>query len=67
MKYSVKNHRPSIIHLIEDLPEEGFLPINALLAVGAVHQHLVKFGLRSDANIIVRILFKWNQSIQRDI
>ena len=30
----------SIIHLIEDLPEEGFLPINALLAVGAVHQHL---------------------------
>ena len=24
-----------------------------LLAVGAVHQHLVKFGLRSDANIIV--------------
>ena len=43
----------SIIHLIEDLPEEGFLPINALLAVGAVHQHLVKLGLRSDANIIV--------------
>ena len=43
----------SIIHLIEDLPDKGFLPINALLAVGAVHQHLVKLGLRSDANIIV--------------
>ena len=43
----------SIIHLIEDLPKNGFLPINALLAVGAVHQHLVKLGLRSDANIIV--------------
>ena len=35
------------------MPDKGFLPINALLAVGAVHQHLVKLGLRSDANIIV--------------
>jgi glutamate synthase (NADPH/NADH) large chain len=43
----------SIIHLIEDLPKQGNLPINALLAVGSVHQHLVKLGLRSDANIIV--------------
>ena len=43
----------SIIHLIEDLPQEGNLPINALLAVGSVHQRLVKLGLRSDANIIV--------------
>jgi glutamate synthase (NADPH/NADH) large chain len=43
----------SIIHLIEDLPKQGNLPINALLAVGSVHQRLVKLGLRSDANIIV--------------
>ena len=43
----------SIIHLIEDLPKEDHLPINALLAVGSVHQHLVMLGLRSDANIIV--------------
>ena len=43
----------SIIHLIEDLPKQGSLPINALLAVGSVHQCLVKLGLRSDANIIV--------------
>ncbi|MDC3225400.1 glutamate synthase large subunit [Gammaproteobacteria bacterium] len=43
----------SIIHLIEDLPQEGNLPINALLGVGSVHQRLVKLGLRSDANIIV--------------
>ena len=43
----------SIIHLVEDLPKPGSLPINALLAVGSVHQHLVKLGLRSDANIII--------------
>ena len=43
----------SIIHLIEDLPDKDKLPINALLAVGAVHQKLVKLGKRSDANIIV--------------
>ena len=43
----------SIIHLIEDLPKQGSLPINALLAVGSAHQRLVKLGLRSDANIIV--------------
>ena len=35
-----------IIHLKESLPEKGSLPINALLAVGCVHQHLVKIGLR---------------------
>ena len=43
----------AIIHLVEDLPDEGKLNINALLAVGAVHQKLVKLGKRSDANIIV--------------
>ncbi len=30
----------------------GLLPIHALLAVGAVHQHLTRVGLRCDANII---------------
>jgi glutamate synthase (NADPH/NADH) large chain len=29
------------------------LSINALLAVGAVHQNLVRLGLRSDANIVI--------------
>ena len=43
----------SIIHLIEDVPTEGRLIINALLAVGAVHQNLVELGLRSDANIVI--------------
>ncbi len=32
---------------------EGHLPIHALLAVGAVHQHLVACGLRSDCNLLV--------------
>ena len=29
------------------------LPVHALLAVGAVHQHLIKAGLRCDANLVV--------------
>ena len=33
--------------------EEGKLPVHALLATGAVHHHLVRLGLRCDANIIV--------------
>ena len=33
--------------------EQGKLPVHALLATGAVHQHLVDTGLRCDANIIV--------------
>ena len=43
----------SIIHLDEQLPEAGQLPINALLGLGAVHQELVKLGLRSDVNLVV--------------
>jgi len=31
----------------------GKLPVHALLATGAVHHHLVRLGLRCDANIIV--------------
>ncbi len=42
-----------IIHLIEKLPSKNKFSINALLAVGAVHQKLVSLGLRSDANIVV--------------
>ncbi|MEX0729562.1 MAG: glutamate synthase large subunit [Aquisalimonadaceae bacterium] len=33
--------------------EEGWLPIHALLATGAVHHRLVSKGLRCDANIVV--------------
>ena len=33
--------------------ERGKLPVHALLATGAVHHHLVRTGLRCDANIIV--------------
>ena len=32
---------------------EGELPINSLMATGAVHHHLVRNGLRCDSNIIV--------------
>ena len=42
-----------IIHLDEILPKCNSLSINALLAVGCIHQELVKLGLRSDANLIV--------------
>ncbi|MEY8240237.1 MAG: glutamate synthase large subunit [Cycloclasticus sp.] len=33
--------------------QQGLLPVHALLATGAVHHHLVKVGLRCDANIVV--------------
>ncbi|MEC8568776.1 MAG: glutamate synthase central domain-containing protein, partial [Pseudomonadota bacterium] len=36
---------------------EGFLPANAVLATGAVHHHLIKTGLRTDANILVETGF----------
>ena len=42
-----------IIHLNEKLPDSNKLSINALLAVGCIHQELVRLGLRSDANLIV--------------
>ena len=32
---------------------DGFLPVHALLATGAVHQHLVRAGLRSACNLAV--------------
>lgn len=36
---------------------EGELPINAFMATGAVHHHLVEKGLRCDSNIIVETGF----------
>jgi len=33
--------------------KQGKLPVHALLATGAVHHHLIKTGLRCDANIVV--------------
>jgi glutamate synthase (NADPH) large chain len=32
---------------------KGRLPVHSLLATGAVHHHLIKRGLRADANIVV--------------
>ncbi|WP_255376108.1 glutamate synthase central domain-containing protein, partial [Oleiphilus sp. HI0080] len=37
--------------------EQGKLPVNAFMATGAVHHHLVEQGLRCDANIIVKTGF----------
>lgn len=42
-----------LIVLSDNGLKKGILPIQALLAVGAVHQHLTSVGLRCDANIIV--------------
>ncbi len=42
-----------ILILSDRYLEKGRLPVHALLATGAVHHHLVKSGLRCDANIIV--------------
>ena len=49
---SAKNGN-TIIHLKESLPDKNLLPINALLAVGCVHQKLVKLGLRSKVNLVI--------------
>jgi glutamate synthase (NADPH/NADH) large chain len=37
--------------------EQGKLPINAFMATGAVHHHLVEKGLRCDSNIVVETGF----------
>jgi glutamate synthase (NADPH/NADH) large chain len=42
-----------ILMLSDRYLEKGKLPVHALLATGAVHHHLVRLGLRCDANIIV--------------
>jgi len=42
-----------LVMLSDRYIERGKLPVHALLATGAVHHHLVRKGLRCDANIIV--------------
>jgi len=42
-----------IIVLSDRNIREGYIPVHALLAVGAVHHHLIESGLRCDANIVV--------------
>lgn len=42
-----------ILILSDKKLKEGELPINALMATGAINHHLVDMGLRSDANLIV--------------
>ena len=42
-----------IIHLKESLPSRGLSSMHALMAVGAIHQALVKNALRADANIVI--------------
>ena len=42
-----------ILMLTDRYLGKGKLPVHALLATGAVHHHLVRLGLRCDANIVV--------------
>ena len=46
-----------ILVLSDRAIEKGKLPINAFMATGAVHHHLVEQGLRCDANIVVETGF----------
>jgi len=44
----------TVIVLLSDFhPQHGRLPLHALLATGAVHQHLIRVGLRCECNLIV--------------
>ncbi len=49
---AVRDGKVLLILTDKDL-KEGELPVNALMATGAVHHHLVSRGLRCDSNIIV--------------
>ncbi|PQA49439.1 glutamate synthase large subunit [Amnimonas aquatica] len=49
---AVKAGRSQVI-LSDRQLQQGRLPINALLATGAVHHHLTGTGLRCDSNIVV--------------
>jgi glutamate synthase (NADPH/NADH) large chain len=49
---AVRDGKVLLILTDKDL-KEGELPVNALMATGAVHHHLVKKGLRCDSNIVV--------------
>ncbi|MCK7598834.1 glutamate synthase large subunit [Microbulbifer sp. CAU 1566] len=50
---SVRKDGTVIVVLSDREIEEGKLPIDALMATGAVHHHLVHNGLRCDSNIVV--------------
>ncbi|WP_266170352.1 glutamate synthase large subunit [Dyella subtropica] len=43
----------ALVFLSDRYPERGLLPIHSLLAVGAVHAHLIDEGLRCQCNILV--------------
>lgn len=42
-----------LLLLTDDHYEPELLPVHALLATGAIHQHLMQQGLRCDANLII--------------
>lgn len=42
-----------LLVLSDRYPERGRLVVHALLATGAIHQHLVRTGLRCEANLII--------------
>ena len=50
---SVREEGTAIVVLSDRKIAEGKLPIDALLATGAVHHHLVHAGLRCDSNVVV--------------
>ncbi|WP_341581373.1 glutamate synthase large subunit [Marinobacter metalliresistant] len=49
---AVRDGKVLLVLTDKDL-KEGELPVNAMMATGAVHHHLVRQGLRCDSNIIV--------------
>ena len=49
---AVRDGKSQILLSDSDL-QQGQLPVNALMATGAVHHHLVAQGLRCDSNIVV--------------
>ncbi|MEX0605251.1 MAG: glutamate synthase large subunit [Marinobacter sp.] len=49
---AVRNGKVLLVLTDKNL-QKGDLPVNALMATGAVHHHLVEKGLRCDANILV--------------
>ena len=51
-EHAVRNGKV-IVMLSDRYLVRGKIPVHALLATGAVHQHLVRTGLRCSANIIV--------------
>ncbi|WP_461537727.1 glutamate synthase large subunit [Spongorhabdus nitratireducens] len=42
-----------LIHLTDHDLREGYVPVHAAMATGAVHHRLIDQGLRSDANLLV--------------